>query len=87
MSAPVPPCSLPARHTNHTRRVEELRCALPDDIRSSYAVKANPTPAVVQHFSRQVDGFDVASAGQMTVALDTPIHADRDRRPPGLHDQ
>jgi diaminopimelate decarboxylase len=60
-----------------TRRVEELRRALPDGIQLSYAVKANPMPAVVQHFSRQVDGFDVASAGEMAVALDTPIPADR----------
>ncbi|MFE2972622.1 pyridoxal-dependent decarboxylase, exosortase A system-associated [Streptomyces sp. NPDC059340] len=63
--------------TGLTRRVEELRRALPDDIHLSYAVKANPMPAVVQHFSRQVDGFDVASAGEMAVALDTPIPADR----------
>lgn len=63
--------------TGLTRRVEELRRALPDDIHRSYAVKANPMPAVVQHFSRQVDGFDVASAGEMAVALDTPIPADR----------
>jgi diaminopimelate decarboxylase len=60
-----------------TRRVEELRRALPGDIHLSYAVKANPMPAVVQHFSAQVDGFDVASAGEMAVALDTPMPADR----------
>ena len=63
--------------TGLTRRVEELRRALPDGIHLSYAVKANPMPAVVRHFSRQVDGFDVASAGEMAVALDTPIPADR----------
>ena len=62
--------------TGLTRRVEELRRALPDDIDLSYAVKANPMPAVGQHF-RQVDGFDVASAGEMAIALDTPIPADR----------
>jgi diaminopimelate decarboxylase len=62
--------------TGLTRRVEELRRALPDEIHLSYAVKANPMPAVAQHFSRQVDGFDVASAGEMA-ALDTPIPADR----------
>ncbi|MEU2109004.1 hypothetical protein [Streptomyces sp. NPDC019507] len=66
--------------TGLTRRVGELRRALPGGpggIHLSYAVKANPMPAVVQHFSRQVDGFDVASAGEMAVALDTPIPADR----------
>ena len=63
--------------TGLTRRVEELRRALPDDIHLSYAVNANPMPAVVQHLSRQVDGFDVASAGEMAVGLDTPIPANR----------
>jgi diaminopimelate decarboxylase len=60
-----------------TRRCEELRRFLPDDIQLSYAVKANPMPAVVQHLSRQVHGFDVASAGEMAVALDTPIPPER----------
>ena len=63
--------------TGLTRRVEEPRRALPDDIHLSHAVKANPMPAVVRHFSGQVDGFDVASAGEMAVALGTPIPADR----------
>jgi len=60
-----------------TRRVEVLRRALPSGIHLSYAVKANPMPAVVQHLSRQVDGFDVASAGEMAVALDTPVPVER----------
>jgi diaminopimelate decarboxylase len=59
------------------RRVEELRQALPDGIHLSYAVKANPMPAVVQHLSGHVDGFDVASVGEMAVALDTPTPAER----------
>jgi diaminopimelate decarboxylase len=43
-----------------TARVAELRAALPADLHLSYAVKANPMPAVVQHLSGLVDGFDVA---------------------------
>jgi diaminopimelate decarboxylase len=35
-------------------------------------MKANPMPAVVQHLASLVDGLDVASAGEMKVALDTP---------------
>ena len=50
---------------------------LPADIELSYAVKANPMPAVVQHLSGLVDSLDVASAGEMRVALDTPMPADR----------
>jgi diaminopimelate decarboxylase len=34
-------------------------------------------PAVVQHLSALVDALDVASAGEMRVALDTPMAADR----------
>src|SRR3546814_861939 len=40
-----------------------------------YAVKANPMPAVVQHLRPQVDGFDVASAREMTAALDAGMDA------------
>jgi len=60
-----------------SRRIEELRRAFPNGLQLSYAVKANPMPAVVQHLSGQVDGFDVASAGEMAVALDTPMPAER----------
>ena len=58
-------------------RVASLRAALPKDVELGYAVKANPMPAVVQHLSGLVDSLDVASAGEMQVALDTPIAADR----------
>jgi diaminopimelate decarboxylase len=58
-------------------RVASLRTALPDDVELGYAVKANPMPAVVQHLSGLVDSLDVASAGEMQVALDTPLPADR----------
>lgn len=60
-----------------TARVAALRNALPADLRLSYAVKANPMPAVVQHLSGLVDSLDVASAAEMAVALDTPLPAER----------
>lgn len=60
-----------------TARVGQLRRALPADIHLSYAIKANPMPAVVQHLSGLVDGLDVASATEMRVALDTPTAANR----------
>lgn len=56
-----------------TDRVAQLRAALPPEIHLHYAMKANPMPAVVQHFVGLVDGFDVASAGEMKVVLDTPM--------------
>ncbi len=51
-------------------RVALLRRALPPGIALHYAVKANPMPALVQHMAGLVDGLDVASLGEMKVALD-----------------
>ena len=59
-----------------SRKVEELRAALPRDLEIHYAMKANPLPAVVAHFCRQVDGIDVASAGEMRVALAAGMRPD-----------
>lgn len=58
-------------------RVERLRAALPAGMELSYAIKANPMPAVAQHLSRIVDSFDVASAMEMRTALDTGLGAER----------
>ena len=60
-----------------TRRVAELREALGASIDIGYAVKANPMPAVVQHLANHVDTLDVASSGEMAVALDTGMPPDR----------
>lgn len=51
-------------------RVAELRSALPANIKLHYAMKANPMPAVVGFMSSLVDGVDVASAGELKIALD-----------------
>ena len=59
-----------------SERIALLRSTLPEEVGLGYAVKANPMPAVVQHLSGLVDGFDVASAGEMRGALDTPMSAD-----------
>ena len=58
-----------------TARVAALRAALPPEVKLHYAIKANPMPAVVQHLAGLVDGLDVASAGEMKVALDSPMPA------------
>ncbi len=52
------------------RRVGELRAALPAGIKLHYAMKANPMPALVCHMAGLVDGIDVASDGELKVALD-----------------
>jgi diaminopimelate decarboxylase len=51
------------------RRVAQLRDALPAQIQLHYAMKANPMPAVVGLMAGLVDGIDVASAGELQVAL------------------
>ena len=60
-----------------SERVALLRAALPPEIHLHYAMKANPMPAVVQHFAGLVDGFDVASAGELKVVLDTAMAPDK----------
>ncbi|PZP29674.1 MAG: pyridoxal-dependent decarboxylase, exosortase A system-associated [Roseateles depolymerans] len=50
-------------------RVAELRAALPAGIELHYAMKANPMPALVGLMAGLVDGIDVASAGELQVAL------------------
>lgn len=54
-------------------RVKELRDAMPDGISFHYAMKANPMPEVVNHLGGLTDGLDVASAGELAVALATGI--------------
>lgn len=56
-----------------TERVAQLRDALPKAVHLHYAIKANPMPAVVQHLAGLVDGFDVASGGELKTVLDTPM--------------
>lgn len=50
-----------------TRRVAELRAALPPEIAISYAVKANPHPDIIGLFNELVDGFDIASGGELAL--------------------
>lgn len=54
-----------------SHRIEHLRSMLPAKLSLHYAMKANPMPAVVDHLARLVDGIDVASAGELLVALDS----------------
>ncbi len=58
-------------------RVSSLRKALPDRLDIHYAVKANPFSPVLQLFSELVDGFDIASGGELGMVRDAGIEADR----------
>jgi len=52
-------------------RVELLRGKLPTAVQLHYAVKANPMPALVSTMASLVDGLDVASLGELRLALDS----------------
>ena len=56
-----------------TQRVQHLRASLPGEIRLHYSVKANPMPALLQHMAKLMDGFDVASSGELQQVLDTTM--------------
>lgn len=50
-------------------RVAQLRAHLPARVGLNYAVKANPHPAVIAHMAPLVDGFDIASAGELALCV------------------
>jgi diaminopimelate decarboxylase len=58
-------------------RVAELRKEMPPELHLHYAMKANPMPEVVKHMAGLVDGLDVASVGELGVALATGTDPDR----------
>jgi len=51
--------------------IEQLKSALPDEIKLHYAIKANPYPHLVHFMKPLVDGFDVASKKEMLLAIQT----------------
>ncbi|HEX7492399.1 MAG TPA: diaminopimelate decarboxylase [Candidatus Limnocylindrales bacterium] len=51
------------------RRVDALRAALPRGFRIAFAVKANPSLAVLAHLHRCGVGADVASGGELATVL------------------
>jgi diaminopimelate decarboxylase len=56
-------------------RIRVLRATLPRNVELHYAVKANPMSEVVDFVARHVDGLDVASGGELDVALRSGIAA------------
>ncbi len=49
------------------RRAAELRSAMPARLHLHYAVKANPYVPAIQAMSELVDGFDIASGGELEI--------------------
>ncbi|MEL7680570.1 pyridoxal-dependent decarboxylase, exosortase A system-associated [Citromicrobium bathyomarinum] len=48
-------------------RMAALRAAMPESLAIHYAVKANPHPDVIAHMAGLVDGFDLASGGELAI--------------------
>lgn len=52
-----------------TARVAEWRAAMPAEVQLHYAMKANPYAPLLAYMAGLVDGFDVASGGELKSAL------------------
>ncbi len=57
------------------RRVGELRAAMPERLAIHYAVKANPFAPLLREMRGLVDGFDIASGGELELVLAQGIGA------------
>jgi len=58
-------------------RVASLRAALPERVDLHYAIKANPFLPLLHAMSELVDGFDVASGGELQKLVELDIAASR----------
>lgn len=56
-----------------TERVSALRAAMPDRLAIHYAVKANPYGPLLRHMLGLVDGFDIASGGELAIVSEAGI--------------
>lgn len=52
-----------------SRRIEALRATMPEQLHIHYAMKANPFTPVLSHMITLVDGIDIASGGELAMAL------------------
>ncbi|WP_411339098.1 pyridoxal-dependent decarboxylase, exosortase A system-associated [Sphingopyxis sp. J-6] len=59
-----------------TARVAEWRAAMPDNVQLHFAMKANPYAPLLAYMARLVDGFDVASGGELKAALASGMAAE-----------
>ena len=57
------------------RRVADLRAAMPERLHIHYAMKANPNRDVLTFIGELVDGFDVASQGELALAIGAGLTA------------
>lgn len=60
-----------------SQRMVDLRAAMPERLGINYAVKANPFGPVLQHMADLVDGFDIASGGELDMVRKAGIDLSR----------
>lgn len=58
-------------HIDH--QIQLLRTHIPKKISIHYAIKANPFVPLIHHLRHLVEGFDVASANEMALALNSGV--------------
>jgi diaminopimelate decarboxylase len=58
-------------------RIAELRAAMPEQLAIHYAMKANPFAPLLEWMGSRVDGFDVASGGELQLALAAGVAAEK----------
>ncbi len=52
-----------------SRKINRLRSAMPDQLNIHYAMKANPFGPLLEHMIGEADGIDIASGGELIMAL------------------
>ena len=59
------------------QRVADLRQAMPSRVALHYAVKANPYLPILSLMADLVDGFDIASGGELALALEAGLQPEK----------
>jgi diaminopimelate decarboxylase len=60
-----------------SQRIAAFRAAMPAGLGLSYAIKANPFPPLLRHMGALVDGFDIASGGELALAIEAGVAPSR----------
>ena len=55
--------------------IKNIRDNFPNDMKIHYALKANPFPPLLSYISKLVDGMDVASKGELEIALNAGMNS------------
>lgn len=59
------------------RRIADLRAAMPEGLKVNYAIKANPFAPLLEFIAPLIDGFDIASGGELNLIRNVGVDATR----------